>query len=270
MIQSKDSRIYHHGKLDMVFEQRRGRTRMPHVFQQPPLKASRELYRGTSPMATVYMMESSGGMVAGDRNDITIKLMPESEARIIQQSALKIYRSYTGEPCIQSIDVEVGGQARLEWMPEVIIPFASARFRMDTTIRLAKDATLLWGEVLAPGREKRGEVFDFDFLKSNMKIFVEDELLSFDSIHFTPEQMPLARLGLLEDALYVGSIWVVSPAVDQVDVRAVQESMQCGNGLRASITRLEGNAIHCRFLGTDQWTMQQELKRVFSVLSGKI
>ena len=55
---------------------------MPHVFQQPPLKASRELYEGKDPTATVYIMESSGGMVAGDRNDITVKLAPDSQCTV--------------------------------------------------------------------------------------------------------------------------------------------------------------------------------------------
>ena len=71
---------------------------MPHVYQQPPLKASRELYEGKDPTATVYIMESSGGMVAGDRNDITVKLAPDSSARLVQQSALEnlsvAYRGY--------------------------------------------------------------------------------------------------------------------------------------------------------------------------------
>ena len=111
---------------------------MPHVFQQPPLKASRELYEGDDPTATVYVMESSGGMVAGDRNDISIRLLPGSRARIIQQSALKVYRSHTGETCVQSIDVELAEESRLEWMPEVIIPFADSKFQMETTIRLGK------------------------------------------------------------------------------------------------------------------------------------
>ena len=137
---------------------------MPHVFQQPPLKASRELYEGDDPTATVYVMESSGGMVAGDRNDITIRLLSGSKARIIQQSALKVYRSHTGETCVQSIDVELAEEARLEWMPEVIIPFTDSKFQMETTIHLTKGATLLWGEILAPGREMRGEVFDLSSL----------------------------------------------------------------------------------------------------------
>jgi urease accessory protein len=240
---------------------------MPHVFQQPPLKASRELYEGDDPTATVYVMESSGGMVAGDRNDITIRLLSGSKARIIQQSALKVYRSHTGETCVQSIDVELEKEARLEWMPEVIIPFADSKFQMETTIRLAKGSTLLWGEILAPGREMRGEVFDFSSLKSMMKIYVDEELLAFDSIHFVPENLHLNRLGLLEEALYVGSIWLVSEQADKIDLRAIQEAMNVGDGLRAGVTRLAGNAVHCRFLGVNQWRLQQELKRVFSELS---
>ncbi|WP_381426368.1 urease accessory protein UreD [Sporosarcina thermotolerans] len=267
---SKVARRHHNGKLKLVFEPRRGYTRMPHVFQQPPLKASRELYEGDNPMATVYVMESSGGMVAGDRNDISIKLLPGSKVRIIQQSALKVYRSHTGETCVQSIDAELEEDARLEWMPEVIIPFADAKFKMETTIRLAKNATLLWGEIIAPGREMRGEVFDFSSLKSMLRIYVEDELIAFDSLHFIPENMKLQDLGMLEDALYVGSIWLVSKKADCLDLRAIQEALNVGDGLRAGVTRLAGNAVHCRFLGVNQWRLQQEMKRVYTELSALI
>ncbi|WP_243458046.1 urease accessory protein UreD [Sporosarcina sp. Te-1] len=270
MANKEQTRINHHGKLDLVFEPRRGYTRMPHVYQQPPLKASRELYTGKDPTATVYVMESSGGMVAGDRNDLTIRLLPDSQARIVQQSALKVYRSHTGVPCIQTIEVEVGARARMEWMPEVIIPFADAKFQMDTTIRLAKDATVLWGEIIAPGREKRGEVFEFESFKSNMRIYVEDVLLAMDSIHFVPKRMQLSQMGLLEASLYVGSVWLVSPAVESLDVRELQQELKLTNGLRVSMTRLDGNAIHCRFLGTEQWELQQEMKRVFQQLSSLI
>lgn len=264
---SKTTRINHHGKLDLVFEPRRGFTRMPIVFQQPPLKASRELYEGKNPMATVYVMESSGGMVAGDRNDISIRLKPGSDVRMIQQSALKVYRSHTGETCMQSIDVEIEEDCRLEWMPEVIIPFADAKFQMETKICVAKGSKLLWGEILAPGREKRGEVFDFTSLKSTMRISVDGELVAFDAIHFTRDTMHYKHLGMLEEALYVGSIWLVSETAGDIDLRKVQESMQVINGLRAGITRLCGNAVHCRFLGKDQWELQQEMKRVFSELA---
>jgi len=263
-------RRHHNGRLDLEFEPRRGYTRMPHVFQQPPLKASRELYEGKDPTATVYIMESSGGMVSGDRNDITVKLAPDSRVRLTQQSAMKIYPSYTGETCFYKIDVEIGARARLEWMPEVIIPFVDAKFQVDTTLRVKDDSTILWGEIIAPGREKRGEIFDYESFRSNFKIFVEDELIAFDSLHFSPKEVKLGGIGVLEDAMYIGSVWLVSPKAEEIDVRALQETLLVADGLSASITRLEGNTIHCRWLGRDQWTLQEEMKRIYALLAGMI
>ena len=239
---------------------------MPHVFQQPPLKASRELYEGKDPRATVYIMESSGGMVAGDRNDITVKLAPDSSVRLVQQSALKIYPSHTGDICVQTINVDLGQRARLEWMPEVIIPFVDAKFRNDTTLRLARDSSVLWGEIIAPGREKRGEVFNYQSFHTNFKIIVEDELIAFDSLHFSPTETALGGVGVLEGAMYIGSIWLVSPKAADIDVRSLQETLLVEEGLKAGMTRLEGNAIHCRWLAVDQWTMQEEMKRVYALL----
>lgn len=263
-------RRHHNGKLDLRFELRRGYTRMPHVFQQPPLKASRELYEGQDPTVTVYLMESSGGMVAGDRNDITIHLAPNSRTRLIQQSALKVYPSHTGETCFQKIDVTVEEDARLEWMPEVMIPFVDAKFQVDTTLHIASSSTVLWGEIIAPGREKRGEIYDYESFRSNFKVYVDDDLIAFDSLHFSPKDQDLRRVGVLEDALYIGSVWLVSPNVDRVDVRALQETLRIEEGLQAGITRLEGNAIHCRWLGQDQWTIQQEIKRIYALLSEQV
>jgi len=263
----KQTRRHHNGILDLEFELRRGYTRMPHVFQQPPLKASRELYEGKDPTTTVYIMESSGGMVSGDRNDITVKLAPDSSVRLIQQSALKIYPSHTGETCFYKIDVDIAERARLEWMPEVIIPFVDSKFRVDTTLRVAADSTVLWGEIVAPGREKRGEIFDYESFRSNFKIFVDDELIAFDSLHFSPKDVELGSVGVLEGAMYVGSVWLVSPNIEDVDIRALQETLQVDERLKASMTRLEGNAIHCRWLGQDQWALQEEMKRVYALLA---
>ncbi len=261
------TRMHHNGKLDLEFELRRGITRMPHVYQQPPLKASRELYEGKDPTATVYIMESSGGMVSGDRNDITIKLAPDSRVRLIQQSAMKIYPSHTGETCFYKLDVDIEERARLEWMPEVIIPFVDAKFQMDTTLRVAADSTVLWGEIIAPGREKRGEIFDYESFRSNFKIFVEGELIAFDSLHFSPRELDLGGMGVLEGAMYIGSVWLVTPNIDAVDIRALQETLREEEGLQASMTRLEGNAIHCRWLGRDQWALQEEMKRIYALLA---
>ncbi|QDQ03070.1 urease accessory protein UreD [Lysinibacillus fusiformis] len=267
---SKQGKVNHFGKLEMAFEPRRGYTRLVHVYQQPPLKASRELYEGQKPTATVFIMESSGGMVAGDRNEIDIKLAPDSQVRLKQQSALKIYPSHTGELCTQSIHVEMEENARLEWMPEVIIPFERAKFQVDTTIRMMASSTLIWGEILAPGREMRGEIFDFQSFRSQYKLYVEDSLIAFDSLHFKPEEMDFSSLGLLEKALYIGSLWIVSPNVRELNVRDLQELMHAESDTQASVTKLNDYAIHCRWLSKEQRTLHKEINRMFIHVSNLI
>lgn len=251
----------------MAFELRRGYTRLVHVYQQPPLKASRELYEGTHPAATVFIMESSGGMVAGDRNEITVKLAPESQVRLKQQSALKIYPSHTGEFCTQAITVELSEHARLEWLPEVTIPFERAKFQVDTTIRMKESSTLIWAEIIAPGREMRGEVFDYQAFQSKYKLYVEDTLIAFDSLHFKPQEMDFSKIGLLEQALYIGSLWIVSPSVRELQIRDLQEKILQEQSLQASVTKLTDQAIHCRWLAKEQRTLHKEINQLFAYLT---
>lgn len=251
-------RVNHFGKLEMAFEPRRGFTRLVHVYQQPPLKASRELYEGNHPTATVFIMESSGGMVAGDRNEISVKLAPDSQVRLKQQSALKIYPSHTGEFCTQAITVELDERARLEWLPEVTIPFERANFQVDTTIHLKESSTLIWGEIVAPGREMRGEIFDYQAFQSKYKLYVEDSLIAFDSFHFKPQDMNFSTIGLLEKALYIGSLWIVAPQVQHLNIRDLQDRIQLEPSVQASVTKLTDQAIHCRWLAKEQRTLHKE------------
>ena len=67
--------------------------------------------------------------------------------------------------------------------------------------------------------------------------------------------------------MYIGSIWLVSPRVKNLELRVIQETLLRSEGLNGGLTKLEGNAIHCRWLAQDQWTMQEEMKRVFQLLS---
>lgn len=261
------SKVNHFGKLEMAFEPRRGYTRLVHVYQQPPLKASRELYEGNHPAATVFIMESSGGMVAGDRNEITVTLAPDSQVKLKQQSALKIYPSHNGEFCTQAITVELAEQARLEWLPEVTIPFERAKFQVHTTIRMKESSTLIWGEIVAPGREMRGEIFDYQTFQSKYKIYVEDTLIAYDSLQFKPQEMNFAKIGLLEKARYIGSLWIVSPSVNKLPIRDLQDQIQQEKSLQASVTKLTVQAIHCRWLAKEQRTLHKEINRMFEYIA---
>jgi len=75
--------------------------------------------------------------------------------------------------------------------------------------------------------------------------------------------MNFAALGLLEKALYIGSLWIVSPLVKNLNMRDLQDLIQQEQSLQASVTKLTDQAIHCRWLAKEQRTLHKEINRMF-------
>lgn len=258
-------RLYHNGCLSLKFANRGNKTIMTDCYQLPPLRASRTLYLNPAnpSEATVYMVETSGGLVAGDENKFQIDVQDRADVCLIPQSATKIYPSYNGMLSSQNIDVSIGSKASLAWKPEAVIPFESAKFRGKTIVRMAQDSTLLWGEILSPGRDKRGEKFQYSDVRTNFQVWMEEECLIYDSLLFSPGHMNLGQLGLLEDHLYVGSLWFVAPTLQQLDIRELNERLQRFSDIKASAALLEGKAVNVRWLASDMVLLKQEMSNTW-------
>ena len=115
--------------------------------------------------------------------------------------ATRIYRHRSGfAPTTQQNEITVGEGALLEYLPDATIPFAGARYRQHTSIQLAAGAGLFWWEILAPGREAGGEIFEFDELEIKTRITAPGRILAAENLSLRPasrEISSLARLGAL-------------------------------------------------------------------------
>ncbi|WP_197277455.1 urease accessory protein UreD [Bacillus sp. FJAT-27245] len=253
----------------MKFANRGGKTIIADCYQLPPLRASRALYlnHANPSEATVYMVETSGGLVAGDQNSFQIDVKEGANVCLIPQSATKIYPSYNGMWSSQNIDVSIGSKGSLAWKTEAAIPFESAKFRGQTVINMAQDATLLWGEILSPGRDKRGEKFHYSDVKTNFQVWMEEECLIYDSLLFSPDQMSLGQMGLLEDHLYVGSLWFVAPTLKEMDIRKLNEKLQRFEHMKVGAALLEGKAVNIRWLALDLVLLKREMNNTWDELA---
>ena len=88
-----------------------------------------------------------------------------ARAQVTTTSATRIYRNAVDKPAsFQLNEIEVGENAVFELLPDPLIPFAQSSYRQRTQIKLAEGAGLFWWETVAPGREARGERFDYELL----------------------------------------------------------------------------------------------------------
>ncbi len=154
------------GFLRLRFEARANgdHTILAESEQQSPLQVVRAfpLEDGAT---LVHLHNLSGGVLGGDRLEVTISVERQAQAQVTSTGATRIYRSRNNEEAARAklqITVEDGGL--IEYLPDQLIPFAGSRYQQDTHIELGKNAGLFWWEIVSPGREARNELFAYDLL----------------------------------------------------------------------------------------------------------
>lgn len=164
-----------HGHAAVRFARRAGADRLTHLAHHDPLRV---LFprpaRGDIPLAA--LVNSSGGMVAGDRLDIAFSVGAGARGMALGSAAEKIYRS-PAAACEITVTLEAGAGAWLEWLPQETILFEGARFRRCNRVNLAADAQLLAGEILIFGRAAHGEDLTSGAIADRWELYREGRLV---------------------------------------------------------------------------------------------
>lgn len=255
------------GKLELSFTKQRGKTRMISCYQQPPLKSSRVLYTHGDDVATVYLVDTSGGIASGDRNDISITASSSSTVNLIPQSSTKIYPArLDGELSLQTIDLTISDNSSLYWHPETTIPFVNSRFKQIINISVDASSTFYYADILSPGREKHNEKFQYESIDSKMSIVYAGKQLAYDRLRLQPLTIPTHSLGILDDFAYYGSCWFISPTLSQ-PLHEIQKKMRSNLEIRSAVTSLDPIGLHARWLSNDLCLLKEEMNTFFQLMT---
>ncbi len=218
-----------------------------------PLQALEPMDLDGDDVATLLLLNPTGGLLAGDRLETEIALGPGSRACLSTPSATRVYRS-PGPVAVQRVVMDVGRGAALEWVPDHLIPSPGARLRQTTEIRLGADATLLYLDAWATGRAARGEAWGFDLLDSSL--LVRDDagpLLRERSM--LAGRPPRDGLGGTEGFPYLATFLAMRPAgpatqPDWADLAGVLQAVvgAVQGGGRAGVTTLGRGGVLARLL----------------------
>src|SRR5208282_5125583 len=150
--------------LRLEFEQddATGRTILAASHQDPPLRVVRA-FSLSDGAALAHLHNVSGGLLGGDHLALDVRAGSGARVQLTTTGATRIYHPRReAAATAQRTEITIGENALLEYVPDSIIPFAGARYRQRTSIYLAQGAGLFWWEILAPGREARGELFEYE------------------------------------------------------------------------------------------------------------
>ena len=166
------------------------KTFVSNLQSRAPLLVQKALYPDTEfpLMAKIYIMSSSGGILAHDRLEIDILALENTSSIFTTQAATKIYKMDKGYAS-QEINIYMHKGSYLEFIPEQIIPYASSRFYQPVNLKLEANSTAVYCEILSAGRMASGEMFDFDICFLQMAAYDErDNIIFADTLNIQPDK----------------------------------------------------------------------------------
>jgi urease accessory protein len=102
------------------------------------------------------LVNTGGGIIGGDRAELSFDVDAGADAMITTQSAEKIYRAQN-VPAEVALSLRAGAGARLEWLPQETILFEGAKLKRSFALDMAEDARVTLLEATTFGRIAMGE-----------------------------------------------------------------------------------------------------------------
>jgi urease accessory protein len=191
--------------------------------QDPPWKVVRAFPQPGAGVL-VHLNNVSGGVLAGDRLALDVTVEAGAAAQITTTGATRLYRHRAGSlDSEQTTTFSVGEKARLEYLPDPLIPYAGSRHIQRTRIRLAAGAALFWWETLAPGRQAAGESFAFERLQIESEVRTGERLLLKEAFLLEPAKRPLAVTARMREYSYIASLYVCQDGRPAAFWRALED-----------------------------------------------
>ena len=222
----------HKGLADLTV--RHGRTRLVKSRVHPPLAVQRALYLDNHlpDMAFVFVANPTAGIFQGDHQRIAVEVQPGARAHVTNQSATKIH-VMPDSAAYQYTNLSVADNSYLEYLPEPLIPFRGSRFRQETRITVSETGSLLYSEITTPGRVAHGEVLDYDWLDTRLKVFRPScgptdgspgygDPIYYEACRLEPKANPLQTAAVLgkNDAPTLGSLLIITAVIPAPDLVA--------------------------------------------------
>ena len=192
----------------------RGKTVVKEQYSKVPLFTQRALYLEESipSMAYMYIISPSGGILQGDRYRMDIKLKNNAYAHITTQGATRVYRMENNF-ATQIVNVVVDDGCYFEFVPDQIIPYRNSRFYQTVNLNVHDNATMVYSEIIVPGRVASGESFEYDICY--MKALAKNQkgrIRFIDIAILEPKKRNLKTLGILGNFDVVGSMYILTMA----------------------------------------------------------
>jgi len=199
-----------------------GRTILDHAEQEPPWKVIRG-FAAPDGACLVHLNNVSGGVLGGDELMLEVQVGTGAKVQLTSTGATRIYRG--DAPSKVSTRISLAENSVLEYLPDALIPYAGSGLDQSTVVEMGDGSTLFWWEIVAPGREAAGEIFEYRSLWLRSELISAGVPFALDGMRLQPERGPLDSPARMGDARYMATLYVAKIGEPVERWREVQEAL---------------------------------------------
>ena len=263
------------GLLELQLAAHDGVTRIEAQYHQAPLHVYQPIYLDPHlpGMAFVFLQQAGDGLVQGDRYRIDIDCAAGTQVHVTTQAATKVFTARQ-DFVTQLINLRAGAGAVLEYLPDPVVPFRGSRLFQRTSVVAVPDSTVVFGDMLLPGRVAHDEAHAYDIYWAETEARRPDGTLLFSD---TLRMQPAAgddptSIGFLGGHEVLATLYVLTTQVAATPLISVLRSAlaECPSVL-AGATELPNNCgAVVRFLGRRSADVQAAMRTAWSAARAEL
>lgn len=228
----------------------------------PPLQvmAPMELADGS---AYVVILNNGGGLVGGDSMRVEIVLEPGSRAAITTASAGKVYRT-AGAFASHETTVRLGTGARLDYLPDHLIPHAGAELVQRLSVVMERGSRAILYGAMAAGRIGRHERFAFRSIEDSTSIWYGGRPILLSRAILEPSKRRLGGAGLMERFDYLASLVAAGATSGEWDAiaRGLQSGLETA-GVSGGASPLAADGCLVRWMAPGAETLRRSAVKIY-------
>ena len=203
-------------------------TELVDLYQKFPTRIMLPTINGGAVKEAV-VVNVAGGIAGGDRLELEVAALGNSQITVTSQAAEKVYRALD-QPAQVVTRLRACDAGKLAWLPQETIIFNSARIRRQLEIELSTNTELMVLEWLVLGRTAHGEEVVRGHISDCWRVRKDGRLIWADSFRVAEETFPhLRRRALLSDYNAIATLLYFGPHLDRrlQMLREVAQSLAC-------------------------------------------
>jgi urease accessory protein len=220
------SRVRARLALEFAHDAEAGCTRLRSSHQEPPLKAVRT-FPAADGAALLHLHNVSGGLLGGDELSLNAKSRPGSHG------AAHHHRRHQNLP---STNEGTPGHPNQRESPSAKtlssstspIPSSRTQARASHSARrfISAGAGLFWWEILSPGREAHGEVFQYASIEVRTDVTAHGRPICSERVRLQPRQHDLSSAARMGNYRYWATFYICRVGIEPSAWRALEDRVR--------------------------------------------